>query len=166
MTTQPPLVPAQHHPSHPLFTPVPPSQYSHRQPVPLQPCLLDQPPPVSTPPVLQPHPCPSNPVSTQSLVKHYYSTVTFILHLVQTSFFKPCLCSTVVLPIESSRDKCQCNYLWSHLKTIPITQSYPRWLPRCPQELCPTCCHFRSSSTTHGSCDCHLCCRHLHHTQT
>ena len=81
MTTQPPLVPPQHHPSHPLFTPVPPSQYSHCQPVPLQPCLLDQPPPVSTPPVLQPHPCPPNPVSIQALVKHYYSTVKFILHI-------------------------------------------------------------------------------------
>jgi len=119
VTTQPPLVPAHpsiNHLSHPLFTSVPP-QYSHRHPYP----VLDQ-LPVSTPPVSRPHPCPPNPVSTQSLVKHYYSTVKFILHLVQTSinrWFKPCLCNTVVLPLESCRDDCQCNHLWSQLNTIP-----------------------------------------------
>ena len=128
MITQPPLVPAQHHPSHPL-----------------------------------PHPCPHNPVSTQSVVKDYYSTVKFILHLVQISFFKPYLCSTAALPLESCRDKSLRNHFWSHLNNSPVTQSYPQWCPSCPRQLCLTCCHCRCDSAAGDSPDCHLCCRHLHH---
>ena len=101
MPMRSPLVPPQHHPSHPLFTLVPPSQYSQHQPVPLQPCLLNQ-PPVSTPPVSLPHPCPPNPVSTPSLVKHttLLSNSYYILFKLPT-VSPACLCSTVVLPATS-----------------------------------------------------------------
>ena len=113
---------------------------------------------------------PRDPATVSGLMlgaSHYYCTVKFILHLVQTFFFKPCLCSTVVFPLDSCRDNCQHNHLWSYLNTIHVTQSYPRWRLSCPRQLCPTCCHFCSSSATCGSPDCHLCCCHLHHhTQT
>ena len=86
-----------------------PSQYSHHHPqqVSVQQGLLDQPPPVSSTPVLRPHPCPLNPVSTQSHVKHYYCTANIILSLVETSvnrYFKLCLCS-VYYPLAGTSDR-------------------------------------------------------------
>ena len=90
--------------------------------------------------------------------QHHISVVRYSLWCLLT-IFPTSSSTTASLTALSSRPTTTIqvyNHLWSHLNTIHVTQSYPHWLPSCPQQLCPTCCHFRRGSAAGDSPDCHL----------